>query len=258
MNQKTGIVAATAILFLVTPAQAVIVDHFDAPQLLAADFSSDAFGVVSDAAIVGLERDMYVDWTGGFNAVIAGAGQSGNSLLQIYTGPDTFGTVFVDWDGPDADPLFVDHTGLGPLDITFDISDGSPLNAIGFEVAFNDVPIDIVLYVASDASNYSTAVVNVPGGITSPQHFYVLYNDFVPQTGAGANFSSIGAGGLIIDTYGGVNLAIDYVESLYVPEPSGFALGSLGVAAACSVGWLRRRRRSRSKSVVVGTGRLPS
>ncbi len=98
------------------------------------------------------------------------------------------------WDGPDNDPEQLDASGLAGIDMTNRIK-GCPLQD-AFTVEFYDFepfnPVILTLTVYTDADNWS----QFSQTITPDEYSFVLhypYSDFVPISGAGADFTDVGA-----------------------------------------------------------------
>lgn len=233
--------SVTLIAFLsAASANAVVIDTFDISQALKANsgITQDSGVAGLDASILGGERDMLLDWfSGAANLELtANAGSPGNGLLSFSAGAQTSGQGEVVWDGDDGDPLSLNPLGLGGIDLT----DGGTLDRIAVGVESDDWPVHLVFEVYTNSFDWSSATLELPGGISSAQTFELLFSAFTPQVasiGAGADFTNVGAIRLIIDDQRAeTDLSIRFVES--TPEPATLSLLALGGLAL-----LRRRRR---------------
>jgi len=143
--------------------------------------------VVTGPSIIGFERDLLVNLTGGTingYSLRAGVGDGFFSLSQDAT---IKGGARVEWDGFDNDPSTINPTGLGGVDLT----SGWTQDALLLRSFFNDLPTDVVLRVYSGAGNVSVFNFTLPG--PSEGNYAIPFNDFSVESGAGANFTDVGA-----------------------------------------------------------------
>jgi hypothetical protein len=230
--------AALIAAFLCTPfAHAVIIDTFDTSQSLSADMFTDDFGSVAGGGILGGERDSVVIWDSGPNTVDVEVNAGSSGLLNFSSGAATIGYADFIWDGLDGSDA-VDFAGLGGVDLTA----GGTLNAIALNVAFDDLPVEVGMSIATDAGNFSSASLNLPGGIFTPQSYSILFSAFVPDVGAGADFTNVNAILLWIQgELAATDVQLDFIESAYVPEPSSLILAAFGCIGFAAWGWRRRK-----------------
>jgi hypothetical protein len=116
------------------------------------------------------------------------------------------------WDGQDAAEA-VDYSGLGGVNLT------ANYNGLEFDLNADSVPLAWTLRFYTSATDYSTyTVVSDSGSAVSGQHFQMRFTDFLP-TGAGADFSRIGA--IVITSEGGAGMdtELDNLTFTAVPEP---------------------------------------
>lgn len=170
----------------------IVVDNFTTNQAsLALTFppaGTTASSSASGAEILGGERDIQVNLTSG---VIAGNQMSAvvSSGFYSYSQDATIaGTGVVQWDGTDGSPT-LNPTGLGGIDLTA----GGTQDAFVLSVQFDDLPVNLVLQVSTDAGNASTFTLAAPGLIFSPTDFVIPFASFTPSAGTGANFANVGA-----------------------------------------------------------------
>lgn len=194
---SAGATLAAALLLLMaarTPAsaQSISIDTFNTNQsslsLTFPPSGTSASSSVSGAGILGGERDVQVNLTGG---VIAGNTMSAvvSSGFFSYSQDATIaGNALVQWDGTDGSSG-LNATGLGGVDLTVGgTQDGLLLNTF-----FDDLPVNVNITVYTDAANASKMSFVMPGLLFSSTNFVIPYNSFVTTLGAGANFANVGA-----------------------------------------------------------------
>ncbi|UCD29155.1 MAG: PEP-CTERM sorting domain-containing protein, partial [Planctomycetota bacterium] len=155
-----------------------------------------------------------------------------DNLLNFSLAAKTDGEAKLVWDGIDGSPA-LDYTGLGG----FDLTNGGALDRITIPVAFDDLPVTLVMEVWTDSNYMSDAQLNLPGGIFSPVDYEILFTSFVSSGSSGpADFSNVGMIVLDINVqYPGTDLQIDYIKA--TPEPATLLLLILGCLPV-----LRRKR----------------
>lgn len=224
-------------------AQALLIDDFSTAQAVAVlDPATTASNQFTGAGIVGAERDLTATRSSGFGVTVGAS--DGRLVYQHVVGGSGTGSVV--WDGADGAST-LDATGLGGMDFT----EAGAADAFGLDILLNDVSVTLNFSVYTDAVNFSTASVVLPGNLPPDPGFQLVveFSDFVVGGGTGADFSNIGAVELFFD--GSVTpvlgVELDNFETilapLFVPEPTSGALllgGLLGIA------W-RRPRRSAGK-----------
>ena len=197
------------------------VDLFDTAQSLTQTGvgSTSSTADDTDSDILGDERDLEVTVTSGSNDLAVTVNQAGNSLLSHSQDSDIYGWTRITWDGNDNDATTLNATGLGGVDLT----QSGTKTGFHLRVNFCDLGVTITLSVYTDASNWSTYDLVIPGLVTSPRSFFVPFGDFSVGGGSGATFSNVGAVVMYIDgtSTGGLDLNIDYLET------ASFDLGDL-------------------------------
>jgi hypothetical protein len=197
---------------------------------------------VSGAGILGGERDMVVELMSS-TGMAMGASLGTLNYGHFFT---DVGTGLIVWDGDvddpgagpgqhptDVDPTGLNATGLGGVDFT----DGGTEDKIALPLLANNFSAPIVLTAYTDADNFSTATISLPG--SAPERLIVFHTDFIADPGGtGADFTNIGAFSLFIDGSTTPGLSLE-IEDL-VPEPSTatlLLLGILGITAIRRCGW---------------------
>ncbi len=173
-------------------AQSITIDSFTTNQssltLTFPPAGTTASSSVSGGGVLGTERDIQVNLTAG---VIAGNTMSAvvSSGFFSYSQDATItGNSVTQWDGADGSPT-LNPTGLGGIDLTV----GGVQDAFLLNVEFDDLPVDVVLNVYTDAGNASTLSVTLPGLIFANTDFVLPYSSFSTLLGAGADFTNVGA-----------------------------------------------------------------
>jgi hypothetical protein len=223
---------------------ALVVDDFSTAQsaVIAADGPSTASSSQTAPEALGGERDLLVTRTDGSGELSATVDDGMSGWLIFSAGADAAGDLAVTWDGPDADPLQLDPTGLGGADLG-----SAGLDAFSVS-ASADLPTSLVLrvYDASDASGntWSAATLPVSGGGGAPVPQRVPFASFT-GTGSGgpADFGNVGAVTLEVSGPAGLDLIVDSVR--VVPEPRGAAGAALAALALVAAGRRARERAAR-------------
>ena len=189
---------------------------------------------------LGIERDLFVNKVAGADdeRLRARVNPLGETKLRIDSDAEVKGSIFVTWDGVDADPnpfTGVDYDGLGGIDLT-DGYDGFDLI-----VSFSDIggPVKLSIFDASDnsAASVATATFNVPAGIPTDTPTAV-HLDFADFTGTTSALTDAGAILMeVLDENAGWDLNITSLVRT-VPEPSTFGL----LAVLPIVGLVFRKR----------------
>jgi uncharacterized repeat protein (TIGR01451 family) len=195
-------------------AQSITIDDFSTNQsalvLTFPPAGTSASSSASGAGILGGERDLQINLTGG---VIAG-----NQLTSAAsTGSFTYsqdatitGNGMIQWDGADGSPA-LNATGLGGVDLTV----GGTQDGLLMNVFVDDVPVNVVITVYTDAGNASAMTVALPGAIfASPTNFVLPYSGFATTLGTGANFANVGAITLSLGSITSApDLVIDFLQT---------------------------------------------
>jgi hypothetical protein len=232
--------AAIATLILGTPTYGVLIDNFQAPQVLE-----------STSAVIDIEKNQVTGagmLTGWRDFALLANGNSGprmeaaNGVLTIEAGANSAPLFGVTWDGPRSFTPLSPDVGYGPMDLT----DGGSSNAIVFTVLHTDAPIDFTLTLWQGDNRDDWYVVNVPGGAVTPTTFVIPFESFQAGSSSGikADYSKINSVTLLAFPFPAeATLQLGAIETVFVPEPSTVALASLGlIGLVC----LRCRKASRS------------
>ncbi|OGL39352.1 MAG: hypothetical protein A2042_04910, partial [Candidatus Schekmanbacteria bacterium GWA2_38_11] len=224
-----SVVCAITLLCAVN-SQAVIIDSFTKPQTLFRVSPGTSPSSVSSISgdILGNERDITITSLDSGSMIGTTAYLDGLNIYSHSQGAAVRGTSTIQWDGSDNSPA-LNPTGLGGIDLT----EGGATKII-LKVRFKDLSLSFPLTVSvyTDASNWSKYILNVSGSI-APQgvEFILLFADFIPQAGTGADFTNVGAISLTID---GSNIrALDVeLRSIETPPPPPCAIE---VEKTCSI-----------------------
>ena len=194
----------------------VAVDTFDGNLHTVLDNTNDGIPVaLSQAApeAIGGERDLFVNKTS-VNGSIALTVNSPllQNTLTFDSNQTGDGERRVIWDGPDANPLLVDDTGLS-LDLS--LSQGASLQ-IGADQTGGTVTVRLYSNdgVAGTANRFSQATVPIPdtgGGTTVPE--FIPASNFT-QVGGGADLANVTAIELEIGGATNINGQATLVEIL--------------------------------------------
>ena len=210
---STCVLSAALLLFLAVPASALIIDSFDDSAVAVADSGTpvDTDGTPA-GSFLGV-RTLKSVWASGPNSVDSEIDAGGSSLYNISLGADTLGTSVVGWES------------IGGADLTA----GGTLNALSLEIAFDDLPIDIMIQLTDTLGFVKTLTLSAPGGIFVPTQMDFLFADFV---GGAMDFTDVDKIGLLLDaTFPATDIQIDFIESTFVPEPSTGLLVAGGLIA---------------------------
>ncbi|MBN1852554.1 MAG: DUF11 domain-containing protein [Pirellulales bacterium] len=168
------------------------IDDFTSSQSLNASSGGPTSNnsALDDASVLGGERDMYVEVTGGSGTANFDSNFVGSGVLNIQTSIGASVLAHVTWDGDDDDATTLDATGLGSLDIT----DSSGNTMTSFELEYKiDHNEQLTLFAYSSAANWSQRVFNISDTAGITETIEVDFADFVTGSGTGADFTNIGA-----------------------------------------------------------------
>jgi hypothetical protein len=236
-----ALAASFLVLLLPLAAGAVLIDNFETSQTVQVGpggANSASGGVATAGNSLGDARAVQVSRLEGTGILLFDANNSTMSVGETAASPSAAGTITMLYDGNTDDVL--DETGLGGVDLT----DGGTLSQLSITLR-SDLDATITFVVFSDASNASFFVLDFDGQGLDPtpfQQVVIPFASFGVALGAGADFSSVGAFGIEIESPRGLDLQIDQIETI-VPEPSAIVLACLGLAG---LGFASRRRTSRS------------
>jgi hypothetical protein len=220
------------------PASAYIrIDDFRDPQSLVLAGEED---LASDAqiapSVAGGERDASLTRLAGDGAVSVDIDPGGISLLLLENDVGVQSTLALVYDGADGDPLALDPSGLGSVDLT-------ELGTVDrFAVRLQSdqaATLFVQIFDASDASGdtWSSGSLPVPAGLSLAWVELPLSDLDTSGPGGAADLTRIGA--VLVGVTGPPGLDVQMGE-IRVPEP-GPAAG--GLAALLSLAALRRRAR---------------
>lgn len=210
-----------AMSWTVAPASyALLIDSFDVTQSLGANSSTTSSnGLATGSSIVGGERDATVDFISGPNSADLDINPGSNSLLNLSNGANTLGSATLLYDGAGG-------IGLGGVDMT----DGGATNGIGIEIAFDDLPVNLIFTVTDVFASVGTSTITTSGGIFSPTQVALAFASF---SGA-VDFSAVDSILIeVVPLQAATDIQIDFIETVLVPEPGALAmLATVGMALA--------------------------
>ncbi len=190
-----------------TPVQ--VIDPFSGgAQTLSADSGTPVVnGSAADASIVGGERDIQLTYTSGIQDVQLDI-IPGISTLSFSSNLQVLGNALLQYDGVDGTST-LDATGLGGITLNAtDANAGIQLSTRG-----DNAGGTAVVRVYSNATDFSTSTVNIPGQ-TTPEPIFVAFSSFTTGGGAGADFNSVGAIEVLINGVVELQATVTVVQSL--------------------------------------------
>jgi uncharacterized repeat protein (TIGR01451 family) len=190
-----------------TPVQ--VIDPFSggAQSLTADSVTPVANDSAADASIVGGERDIRLNYSSGIQAVQLDIIPS-ISTLSFSSNLQVLGNALLQYDGVDGSST-LNATGLGGITLNgTDSRAGIQLSTRG-----DNAGGTAVVRVYSNATDFSTATVNIPGQ-TTPDAIFVPFSSFTTAGGAGANFNSVGAIEVLINGVVELQATVTVVQSL--------------------------------------------
>ncbi len=214
---SSAFTAAVLAMLVTAPAQiaaqSITIDDFSTNQpaltLTYPPAGTSASSSVSGSGILGGERDLQVNLTGG---VIAGNTVSAtvSSGFFSYSQDATIaGNSVLQWDGTDGSAA-LNATGLGGVDLTA----GGTQDAFLLSIFFDDLPVNVVITVYTDAGNASALTLSLPGLLFASTNFALPYSSFVTTLGTGANFANVGAITLSLgSTTTAPDVVIDFLQT---------------------------------------------
>lgn len=225
-----------------SPASAtnIVVDDFTSFSMATAS-SGATLAAVSSVSnnVLGGERDLAVQLTGGISTLSVETNAFGSGTLQYAAGAGVVGRAILTYDGIDHSAFAHNAQGLGGVDLT---ADGNSHFLLQGVVADHPAAFTVLVYDASDAtgSTWSSATVLLDT-LRTTTNLHIPFADFnIHGPGGAADFTNTGAIQLQIYDSGSKSLDVELDAFMIVPEPA--AVASLLVALGCGV-WMQRRRR---------------
>lgn len=160
-----------------------------APPMPASDGSA-----VIDPAVVGGQRDMFVEITAGNDKYSRVSLASGGGLLRLGSDSTVTGNAKLVWDGIDSSPTAINYTGLGGLNLSTDA--GNTMTGIALTVGADHQDSAVSIRVYTDANNWSEfrSVVPETNGGAATSSLVFNYNDATSaRGGAGVDWANVGA-----------------------------------------------------------------
>ncbi|MEM9659879.1 MAG: hypothetical protein AAF961_16065, partial [Planctomycetota bacterium] len=172
------------------------IDGFDTVQKVEAEppLPSSEPSALRDAAVLGGERDLFVQLTDGVDQFSSVSLWGGGGMMRLASGSTVTGDAKIVWDGVDGDGRQVDATGLGGVDLTQ--YNGNTMTGIVLTVGADHPNASIKLRVYSDADNWSefmSVVPQTPGGAATSSVVFALDAASSDHSGSGADFTDVGA-----------------------------------------------------------------
>lgn len=145
-------------------------------------------GTTVSSGILGGERDVQtIVTTGGSLDQLRINASNSSGFFSHAQDPAVRGRTIITWDGNDNDPFNIDYSGLLGANLLNPTNDAFILGIIS-----TDRNYQLKIQVFSNATDSSTALQTITGP-SSYQTVLVPFSGFTTITGAGANFASVGA-----------------------------------------------------------------
>ena len=147
-----------------------------------------------DVAVLGGERDMFVELTVGTDQYSSVALVSGGGLMRLSSDSTVTGNAKLVWDGADSSATAINPIGLGGLDFTK--YNGNTMTGIVLKSGADHPNSVIKLKVYTDANHWSEFTTTVPetaGGAATGAATFNFGGPTSGSAGGGADFASIGA-----------------------------------------------------------------
>jgi len=206
-----------AIVILVPHAKPVganpdqVVDHFTFAQLVSQNGAGSSWSAVSDASIVGNEREITVTVAAGTTTTNAESNAPAHKF-SVGAGSDDLFIVTLTYDGNDNNP------NLNPSGLALNLSAD---NAFVVQLDGNDFATDITLTIYSGSvTTCSSRTIRTSGGLNygqTPRALIFRFSDFTLGAGCSstANFASVGAVQIVFNTQSTGNFQTDITIDLF-------------------------------------------
>ena len=188
---------------------AILIDDFtdfQSVSQLCSNIGTPASSTVL-GGMIGGERDVRLDIT-----ACPGVGDLSVLVTSYFHSADAGvrGTSLAAWDGIDGNGLVVNPTGLGGIDLT----EGGTQDAFQLLIQQADLNSTLVFDVYTNGSNSSRYILNLVGGALNTD-LVVPFADFVPNLGAGADFTNVGAITMLIDgtAVSSLDVIVDFLST---------------------------------------------
>ena len=149
---------------------------------------------LNDPAVMGGERDLFVELTSGSDIFSSVSLISGGGLLRLASDTTVAGNAKIVWDGQDSNAIGVDPIGLGGVDFTK--FNGNTMTGILLAVGADHPNCVVKLRVYTDANHwteYTTTVPETPGGAATKAVTFNFDDAPTSSAGGGADFANVGA-----------------------------------------------------------------
>ena len=171
----------------------------------AANPSVTSFTTAAEA--IGGERDVQVTHDSGTSDVELEVDAAGDTLT-VSTGTGTSGAALLQYDGTDG-AIALAATGLGGEDL----SNGDAFAGLDISIGADNPGGTLELRVYSNATDFSTRTINIPDNAGVAESIFVPFNTFT-ASGAGADFTNVGAIEARLNTVANLDVSVTIVESL--------------------------------------------
>jgi uncharacterized repeat protein (TIGR01451 family) len=147
-----------------------------------------------DGAVMGGERDMFVELTQGTDPFSGVSLVSGGGLMRLSSDSTVTGNAKLVWDGADGSATAINHTGLGGLNFT--TYNGNTMTGIVLKSGADHPNSIIKLRIYTDANHWTEFTTTVPETVGGAATGFATFNFAdVPTAsgGGGADFANVGA-----------------------------------------------------------------
>jgi uncharacterized repeat protein (TIGR01451 family) len=172
------------------------IDGFDSTQVAdaAPPLPSSVPSTLQDSAVMGGERDLFVELTDGSDIFSSVSLISGGGYLRLASGSMVTGNAKIVWDGQDGSATSVNPTGLRGLDFTS--FQGNTMTGIVLAVGADHPNCVVKLKVYTSAgkwTEYTATVPETPGGAATKQFTFSFAATPSDSAGGGVDFANVGA-----------------------------------------------------------------
>lgn len=217
-------------------AQAALIDTFQIEQSASVNSSDTSDSNTADNSMLGGERDLRLEWTGGADTVedvFVFINNEGNDEY-VHAAFRGEADVALEYDGDDGDASAgaFDTAGLGSESLNAGGEDRFRVDGVS-----SGAPIDLNFEVWSNAGDdMSSASLTVPGG-TSDGSFELEFSSFVGD----ADFNDVSALRVSYSSPQNLSFSMGEISTVVIPAPAALP-GGLALMGMMGVTRYRRRR----------------